>query len=206
MKMSGPKQLCIILVSIFGIAACASTLDSNQPAERTYWLNPLITPGASRADRSSPSLVVTVAAVPGLDTDRMLILQSGSRLNYYQAARWPDNVPEVLESLLRRTLESTGAYTRVSGGRDERSADWQLQLEVSEFYTVSTSSVGAGNVRVVLNGYVNCHDADHAISLLSHVGLDDERLSLIVAAHEKALHEVSMDLVSQLSQACNSDE
>ena len=203
--MSGPKQLSIILVSIFGIAACASTLDSNQPAERTYWLNPLIMPGATRAGGSSPSLVVTVAAVPGLDTDRMLILQSGARLNFYQAARWPDNVPEVLESLLRRSLESTGAYTRVSGGHDERSADWQLQLEVSEFYTVSTSSVDAGEVRVVLNGYVNCRNADHAISLRADANPGSERLSLIVAAHERALHEVSMDLLNQLSQACSSD-
>jgi ABC-type uncharacterized transport system auxiliary subunit len=204
--MSRPKQLSIILVSLLGIAACAGTLDSEQPAERTYWLTPLIAQGADSASDSLPSLVVTVGAAPGLDTDRMLILQTGARLNHYQAARWPDNVPEVLESLLRRTLESTGEYARVSGGKDTRSADSQLELEVREFYTVAGSSAGARKVRVALSGYVNCHDADHALSLLAEVDLGDERLSLIVAAHERALHEVSMSLVSQLSQACGSKE
>jgi ABC-type uncharacterized transport system auxiliary subunit len=140
-----------------------------------------------------------------LDTDRILILQSGARLNHYEAARWPDNVPEVLESLLRRTVESTGDYARVSGGRGTRSADWQLELEVREFYTVAASSAGTSKVRVALSGYVNCHDTDHVISLLANVDLYDERLSVIVAAHEKALHEVSRQMVSQLSLACGSN-
>ena len=114
-------------------------------------------------------------------------------------ARW-------LNGKWRRTLESTGEYARVSGGRDTRSADWQLELEVREFYTVAASSAGASNVQVALSGYVNCHDADHAISLRADADLGSERLSLIAAAHEKAVHEVSIDLVSQLSQACSSDE
>lgn len=196
------KRLSIILMSLFGIAACAGVLDSEQPAERTYWLKPLIAEGADMAGDSLPSLVVAVGAVPGLDTDRILILQSGARLNHYQAARWSDNVPEVLESLLRGTLESTGDYARISSSKETHPADWQLELEVREFYTMAASATGARKVRVAISGYVNCHDTDHVISLLAEAGLDDERLSLIVAAHEKALHEVSISLVSQLSQAC----
>ena len=56
-----------------------------------------------------------------------------------------------------------------------------------------------GQVRMALRGYVNCHDTDHAISMLADVDLDDERLSLIVAAHERALHEIALALISQLS-------
>ena len=198
------KRLLIILMSLFGIVACAGMLDSNQPAERTYWLQPLIVQGVDTAVDSMPSLVVTVRAAPGLDTDRMLILQSGARLNHYEAARWPDNVPEVLESLLRRTVESTGNYARVSGGKSTRSADWQLELEVREFYTVVASSAGSSKVRVALSGYVNCHDTDYVISILANVDLYNERLSAIVAAYENALHEVSRQMISKLSQACGS--
>ncbi len=199
------KQLLIILMSLFGIVACAGMLDSNQPAERTYWLQPLIVQSTETDKGSLPSLVVTVRAAPGLDTDRMLILESGARLNHYAAARWTDSVPEVLESLLRQTLEATGEYARVSGSRGTRSADWQLELEVREFYTVTASSAGTSKVRVALSGYVNCHDTDHVISMLANVDLYDERLSVIVAAHEIALHEVSTQMVSQLSQACGSN-
>jgi len=192
-------------MSLFGIVACAGMLDSNQPAERTYWLKPLIVQNANTESDSLPSLVVTVRAAPGLDTDRLLILETGARLNHYAAARWTDSVPEVLESLLRRTLESTGEYARVAGSIGTRSTDWQLELDVREFYVVATSPAGASQVRMALSGYVNCSDTDHVISMRADVDFYDERLSVIVAAHERALHEVSRQMVSQLSQACGSN-
>ena len=199
------KRLLIILMSLFGIVACAGMLDSNQPAERTYWLKPLIVQSFNTESDSLPSLVVTVRAAPGLDTDRLLILESGARLNHYAGARWADSVPEVLESLLRRTLESTGKFARVTGSMGTRSTDWRLELEVREFYAVATSPGGASQVRLALSGYANCSDTDHVISMLADVDFYDERLSVIVAAHERALHEVSRQMVNQLSQACGSN-
>lgn len=202
--MPRAKPLSIILLSLFGMVACAGILDSKQPAERTYWLEPLIVQGATTDGAAGPSLVVTVKAAPGLDTDRLLILESGARLNHYAGARWPDNTPEVLESLLRRSLESTGEYARVSGSQDSRSSEWQLDLEVREFYTVASSA--GGDVKMALGGYVMCPDTDHGISLQSTVDVSEERLILIVAAYQRALHEVTRDLIHQLPERCGTDK
>jgi cholesterol transport system auxiliary component len=202
--MPRAQPLSIILLSLFGMVACAGILDSKQPAERTYWLEPLIVQGATTDGAARPSIVVTVKAAPGLDTDRLLILESGARLNHYAGARWPDNTPEVLESLLRRTLESTGEYVRVSGSQDSRSSQWQLDLEVREFYTVTSSS--GGEIRMTLSGYVTCPDTDHGISLQSTVDVSEERLGLIVAAYQRALHEVTSDLIQQLPERCATDK
>ncbi len=57
-------------------------LNSNQPAERVYWLEPFIVQQAVVTDGSQPSLAVSVSAAPGLDTDRLLILEPGARLNH----------------------------------------------------------------------------------------------------------------------------
>jgi ABC-type uncharacterized transport system auxiliary subunit len=192
--------LVIILLSSFGIVACAGLLDSKQPADKTYWLEPLIVQSADNDAATRPSFGIIVNAAPGLDTDRLLILESGARLNHYAGARWPDNIPEVIESLLRRTLESTGEYARVSGSQDSYSSEWQLDLEVHEIYTVA-SSVG-GNVRLALSGYVNCLHTDNSVSLQSTVDFSDNRLGLIVAAHQQALHEVSRELIDRLSESC----
>ena len=194
------KPLSILFLSLFGIVGCAGLLDSKQPADRTYWLKPLMVQGAITHDADQPSLVVSIKAVPGLDTDQLLILESGARLNHYASARWPDNAPEVLESLLRQTLESTGEYTRVSGSQDPRASHWQLDLELREFFTVASST--GGNVRLALSGYVMCPDTDHAISLQSTVSVGEARLSLVVGAHQQALQEVSLDLVRQVSESC----
>ncbi len=182
----------------FSVAACSGLLNSDQPAEKVYWLEPLIVRQADVADSSMPSLAVSVRAAPGLDTDRLLILAAGARLNHYAAARWPDNIPEVLESLLRTTLESTGRYSRVMRGSSSRRAESELELEIRELYTLEN----ALTVRMVLSGYVTCRESGDAIAMQATVGIDDNRLSRIVAAYQSALHDVSRQLVTQLSDAC----
>ncbi len=193
----------LFLALPFGVAACSGLLNSNEPAERVYWLDSLVVQQAAVADGSLPSLAVSVSAAPGLDTDRLLILGPGARLNHYAAARWPDHFPEVLESLLRTTLESTGRYSRVTAGRAYRSADWELELEVRELYTLAHTSEDANLVRMVLSGYIGCPESEHAITLQADVGIEDNRLSQVVAAYQHALHEISRQLVTQLEEACD---
>ena len=188
-----------VVVLSCGIAACSGMLNSNQPAERVYWLEPFIVQQAVVTDGPHPSLAVSVSAAPGLDTDRLLILEPGARLNHYAAARWPDNIPEVLESLLRTTLESTGQFSRLTRGPTSRSTDWALELEVRELYTLAN----ARRVHMVLSGYVSCGASDYAIAMQATAGIDDNRLSEIVAAYQHALNEVSRQLVAQLAEACN---
>ncbi len=188
-----------ILALLFGAAGCSGLLDSDHPPERVYWLEPLIVQESMLVDGARPSLTVSVSAAPGLDTDRLLILEPGARLNYYAAARWPDNISEVLESLLRTTLESTGRYSRVTAGPTARSTDWEVELEVRELYTLANASE---SVRMVLSGYVSCPESEHAIAMKANVGFNGNRLSEIVAAYQHALHEVSRQLVTQLAETC----
>ena len=194
-----PTFLAGVVVLSCGIAACSGMLNSNQPAERVYWLEPFIVQQAVVTDGSQPSLAVSVSAAPGLDTDRLLILEPGARLNHYAAARWPDNIPEVLESLLRTTLESTGQFSRLTRGPTSRSTDWALELEVRELYTLAN----ARRVHMVLSGYVSCGASDYAIAMQGTAGIDDNRLSEIVAAYQHALNEVSRQLVAQMAEACS---
>jgi len=194
-----PKLLASVVGLSCGIAACSGILNSNQPAEKVYWLEPLIVQQAVVNDSSQPSLAVSVSAVPGLDTNRLLILEPGARLNHYAAARWPDNIPEVFESLLRTTLESTGRFSRLTRGPISRSTDWTLELEIRELYTLAI----ARRVHMVLSGYLSCGASDHAIAMQATAGIDDDRLSEIVAAYQHALNEVSRQLVAQMTEACN---
>ncbi len=194
--------LCMFGSSIV-LAACSGLLNSGQPAERVYWLEPLVVQGANSTDSALASIAISVSAAPGLDTDRLLILGPEARLNHYAAARWPDNIPEVFESLLVITLESTGLYSRVARGSANRSAQQQLELEIRELYVLADSGDNAHTVRMVLSGYLTCPDSDRAISLQAAVSIDDNRLSWIVAAYQQAFNDVSRQLVTQLSEmAC----
>jgi ABC-type uncharacterized transport system auxiliary subunit len=195
------KLLGIIVVS-FAISACAGLLESKQPAERVYWLEPLIVQQEASTDAVLPGIAVSVTAVPGLDTDRMLILGPDAHLNYYASARWPDSIAEVLESLLRSTLESTGRYSRVTRGATSQSTDLHLDLEVRELYALANATNSAHTVRMVLKGYLDCIDDERAIVMQAVAEIRDNRLTEIVAAYQEALGKASQQLVEQTAESC----
>ena len=183
-------------------SACAGLLESKQPAERVYWLEPLIVQQDTSTDTVLQSIAVSVTAVPGLDTDRMLILGPDAHLNYYASARWPDSIAEVLESLLRSTLESTGRYSRVTRGATSQSADLHLELEVRELYALANAIDSAHTVRMVLKGYLDCIGDERAIVMQSVAEIRDNRLTEIVAAYQEALGKASQQLVEQTAESC----
>jgi ABC-type uncharacterized transport system auxiliary subunit len=132
----------------------------------------------------------------------MLILGPDAHLNYYASARWPDSIAEVLESLLRSTLESTGRYSRVSRGATSQSADLHLDLEVRELYVLTNATDSAHTVRMVLKGYLDCIDEERAIVMQAVAEIQDNRLTEIVAAYQEALGKASQQLVEQTVESC----
>ena len=200
--MTRATKLLGIIVMSCATSACAGLLQSKQPAERVYWLEPLIVQQEASTDAVLQSIAVSVSAVPGLDTDRMLILGPDAHLNYYASARWPDSIAEVLESLLRSTLESTGRYSRVSRGATSQSADLHLALEVRELYALTNATDSAHTVRMVLKGYLDCIDEERAIVMQAVAEIQDNRLTEIVAAYQEALGKASQQLVEQTAESC----
>lgn len=188
-------------MSVF-LLGCAGLLENNGPAERIYWLEPYVLKQESVAAGSGYTLAISVSAVPGLNTDRLLVLEADARLNYYAAARWPDNLPTLVESLLRLTLESENRYSRVIAGTSAYGADHELTLELRESYSVKKTPGEKSSVRVALRGYVICRESDSEIKLQADIDVGKNRLVDIVSAYQIALDEVSLQLVNQLTTSC----
>ncbi|MDH3511785.1 MAG: ABC-type transport auxiliary lipoprotein family protein [Gammaproteobacteria bacterium] len=184
---------------LLGVTACSGFLESDEPPSTIYWLRPLDARPAATGTKLA-SLSIAVTAAPGLDTDRLLMLGPGARLNYFAAARWPDHVPEVIESLLRRSFESTGRYSRVVPGSG--SADIRLWLEVREYFALADASGTTRAVQIRIGGYAVCSEIDQPIAALATTDVEDNTLTEIVAAHQRALDEVSNQLLGQLVDVC----
>lgn len=198
-KTSLGKRASIVLAALIALTGCSGMLQSDQPAERVYWMTPYLATQPVQAT-SLPSLTLVVDAAPGLDTDRLLLLEDDARLNQYAGARWPDHAPELLSSMLQRTLESTGRFERVYSRSGARNTDWTLELELRRFY-VTTSPTSTANI--ALAGHLDCGGSKR-ISLTAGAAVAEDRLSLIVAAFQQALNDLSSDLVSQLeTQPCS---
>jgi ABC-type uncharacterized transport system auxiliary subunit len=183
------------------LTACGGLLTSEQPARQNYLLQPYA--AATAADSvPGPELVLSVGVVPGLDSDRLQALGADARLNYYANARWPDHLPEVLASVIARSLESTGRFAGVGVAANHAADAWRLDLEVREFYGLQNSAGLTTSVRVTLAGRLSCGDRVHALRLAGSAPVAEERLATVVAAHQAALDQVTRELIDRTHSLC----
>jgi len=184
------------------LQGCSGILTSDQPAKQYYLLMPYAPSPAPVGVAPAATLALDVTAIPGLDTDRILALDANARLNHYGNARWPDHLPEVLTSVMRRSLESTGRFTAVHSSDHAAGNEWLLQLEVREFYGLQAASGDTSSVHVSLAGILICNDASHPLSLDDSHPVAEQRLAAVVAAHQAGLNAVTRQLIERLGQLC----
>ena len=184
------------------LAACSGVMDSKQPARQYYMLTPYSGAADAASPAQGPELSVTVSAVPGLDTDRVLALRSDARLNQYANARWPDHLPEVLTSVMQRSLMSTGRFSAVKESTRASSDGWLLALEVQQFYGIRNAAGDTSAVIVEMTGSIECNDLRGTFTLSDSNPVADQRLSAVVAAHQQGLNDVTRQLLDQISKTC----
>lgn len=189
----------VLLVCV--LSGCGGMLNSDQPAEHLYWLEAVdLQLGESRPPL--PDLIVTMSALPGLDTDQILVKGPGARLNYYAGARWPDYAPEVVAVAVRLSLESSGRFDRVSSRVRTSGAEWELDLELREFFAMVTTTGSPPQIHVELAGHIEC-GADHAtIDAAAIAPAQQDKLSDIVASFQLAIDNAIISLGQQLRGSC----
>ena len=185
------------------LAACSGVMDSKQPARQAYMLTPYSGAADTANPAQGPELSITVSAVPGLDTDRVLALSNDARLNQYANARWPDHLPEVLTSIVKRSLMSAGRFSAVEESNRASGDGWLLVLEVQQFYGIRNASGDTSTVNVEMAGFIECNDLRDSFTLSDSNPVADERLSAVVAAHQRGLDDVTAQLLDQISETCS---
>ena len=181
------------------LTGCGSILTSDQPADQIYWLEPLDLASSSTVAPSASRLSVTLTVIPGLDTDRILIKGPGPLMSHYAGARWADNLPDVIESLIERSLASTELFAQAGGDPTES----EIDLEVREFFAVAVSLGSAPTIRVHLAGSVECGAKSGGLDARAANIASDNRLSAIVDAFQRTLGEVLSELAAQLQRHCH---
>lgn len=197
------KRIPALLLTTTLLAACSGVMDSAQPARQYYMLMPASGVSASPETAQGPVLSLSVGAIPGLDTDRVVAIDSDARLNHYANARWPDHLPEVLTSVIRRSLASSGLFSVVEEGTRASGDEWLLTLEVQQFYGVQTTSGNTSSVKVGFSGSIECGQQQISFRLSDSNPVADERLSVVVAAHQRGLDNITRQLLQKVSESCS---
>jgi uncharacterized lipoprotein YmbA len=148
------------------LAGCMPDLRSEHPPQRTYWLEP-----ATVAD--APSVSVRVSLVPGLDTDRIQVLEPDMRLNHYAGAFWADNLEPLLSSLLDRSLDREGGQP--------------VEVVVERFFAVAGAAGAPPTVEV--RALIDTDSRQCTFEWRTTAASD--RLRDIVAAHQEGVDRLT---------------
>ena len=223
-----------VLLSATALAGCTGLFHSNARPEQVYYLR---APGAGGTEGSSAgsgagagvavgasvgagsnsvalvppaSLRVThPLASPGLDTQRIMLVQSDHRMNFYAGSRWPSAVPDVIESLLVQTLRASGVWASVEDTASPFPSDYLLQTAVRRFEADYTSGAAAPVVYVQIDCLIGRGEGREVIASFSasaSAPAGANRLSEVVAAFEQASSAALNSLASQAAQAVRDEE
>lgn len=200
-KLTKHTLYCMLAVTWL-LTACSGLTKSEKPVMTTWWLEPYT--GSTTMTTNAGSLkpvAISLSAIPGLDSNQILTLSADAELKPYAGARWADHAPELLRSLIGRSLDASGRFatTPGAGGRVGESCD--LKLELRQFYADLDPGGQTSGVRVALSGWFQC-DSSAAIAIDSHAHIKttDDRMRAIVAAFQKAIDQVTKNILQQIQQ------
>ena len=189
-------RLAVMLLTSL-VAGCGSLLSSDQPAAQTWWLEPPVLEAPAGREEMN-RLLLRLSVAPGLDTDEVMTLNPEARFSPFAGAHWADRLPELLDSLLSRSLEASGAFNRVSDWSDREDPPCRLSLQVVRFYTRLDANDVASSVEVAFEGRYRCEGEARTVQASASVPVGGNRMPGVVAAFQVGLQQAAQGLLEQL--------
>ncbi|MDH4018434.1 MAG: ABC-type transport auxiliary lipoprotein family protein [Xanthomonadales bacterium] len=186
-------------VLVLSLGACSGLTQSDKPAIKRWWLEPYVQAAPVELVESPVPVTLSVTVIPGLDSDRILTLSNDAELSQFAAARWVDHLPELVSSLIGRSLQATAQFEVTTERAASGVENCSLELDLREFFADIGSSGRVSGVRVAINGSFEC---DSSLPIVFHsassVVVTDERMTVIVAAFQQAMDDVTKDIFNNI--------
>ena len=187
-------RILAILSTSFALTACSGVFESKLDAPQAYVLRlpPATAPAAATSGGSV--LLQRPQAGPGLDSDRIALLRSDQRFDFYAASRWAAPAPDLIESVMLDALRATGAFSAVFDDAAPYAPVYNLRCGLRRFESDYTSERGgaggrAPTVHVALDCTLGRRRDRQLLASFTAQGSSvagEDRLSAVVAAFEAA--------------------
>jgi cholesterol transport system auxiliary component len=193
------KLRAALLLLPLCLAGCGGVFESSLAAPQTYVLR-LPAVAATTTEPAAGSLLVRrPEAGPGLDSNRIALLRSDRRFDFYAASLWAAPAPDVIESVIIDALRGTGAFTAVLDDASPFAPRYDLRVTLRRFESDYTAG-GKPTIHVVLDCTLGRHRDRALLASFTAQGsavAAEDRLGSVVAAFETA----TAAAMSELSRA-----
>ena len=200
--------LAVALLGLSALAGCGSVFESSIPAAQAYVLR--LPPPASRAEGAAAGSVRVQRpeAGPGLDSDRIALLRSDRRFDFYAASRWAAPAPDLMESVLVDQLRASGAFTAVFEDTSPYPPRYNLRCSLARFESDYSSNGAAAGSAPVVQVALDCTFGRHRDRALlanftarGSAPARDDRLGAVVAAFESATVQAVGQMEKEITTA-----
>ena len=200
---SRPVAAALLALTVVLTACTGSLLQSNAEAPETYRLH-----GPALADRGGRLPLALVVGRPRaaatLDTDRVAVVRTASRFDYFAGVRWSEPAPQMLQQLLVNAFTADGRFAAVVAAPSRVPADLSLDVELRRFEADYPADGAAPEVRVeMLVTLIETRPARRVASFLAvgAASAAENRRAAVVAAFEAATAQAVESAVSQVRGA-----
>ena len=119
-----------VLLTLLTLAGCTLPQDQSPPAQ-SYLLDVgAFAPAPARRSRNKTLLVTLPKAAPGFDSNRMAYTRQPPKLDYYRDSVWSDAPARMLQPILVRAFEATGAFKAVVSPPAPALANLRVDVDV----------------------------------------------------------------------------
>lgn len=191
------------------VAGCGGFLDSKLAAPQTYVLRLPATAASGAAITAGSILVQRPEAGPGLDSNRIALLRSDRRFDFYAASLWAAPTPDVVEALVVDALRSTGNFSAVFDDSAPYAPRYDLRITLRRFEADYTGGGAVPTARVVLDCTLGRHRDRALLATFTAQGAApaaEDRLSSVVAAFEAAAASAMSEVTRSVSAAVAADK
>lgn len=202
----GPRML-LIAAMLALLGGCANgLLQSELPAPATFRLGSLPGPAAAAAAPAPLPVGLTVGrprAPTSLDTDRIAVVASARRFDYYAGVRWADTAPHMLQQQLVQALVASGRFAAVNASPSRVPAELMLDIELRRF-EADAASGGIPVAHVQLQAsLIDTRRGARSASFVSEAAVPatGNRRDAIVEAFDRAADEVVSEVVERVASA-----
>ena len=146
LKLTRRAMLLGPAFTLAGCGAITSLNDASRPLD-TYLLSPAV--GATSGRRTSRTIAVARPdASAAIATDRIMVKSGVASISYLPDARWSDELPAVVQSLLIRSISGTGRIGYVGKSEGGPVPDVALLVRIDAFEVVAN---GDGTLKAVMD-------------------------------------------------------
>lgn len=198
-----------VLLGLTALSGCGSLLETTIPAPQAYVLRlPARTAPATPAPTGGSVRVQRPEAGPGLESDRIALLRSDQRFDFYAAARWAAPAPDIVESVLVEQLRGSGMFSAVFDDSSPHPPHYNLRCGLSRFESDYTKGGGEPTVQVALDCTFG-RNRDRALlgnfTARGSAKASDDKLGAVVAAFESATATAVGELEKHAAEALAAD-